>query len=556
YAVISLLQCRICSLPMRTPLRLPCGNTICRACLPPVKKREGISYPTDQGREEGFLCPWEGRGCGSSIEHSMGDCGVDVTVSKIMDVLDNVLANNIDRTMAPVQMQWTSASADNSTEEPLVVQEATLLHGRYLGTYKLMKEGGLQHDIDNVTYRHMNSEDEQKASELDRLVVGQLRRNIQNELDCQVCYGLMVDPLTSSCGHTFCRRCVARVLDHSNLCPICRRKLSLPPALMTEPINRILDNLISNLYPEEIESRRAAMLSDNVLGEDKDLPLFVCTLSFPSMPTFLHVFEPRYRLMIRRALEDGGRRFGMVINNYTDEPQGNIGQTQFMQYGTVLSIDRFELLPDGRSLLSAVGVNKFRIVDWGILDGYYIAKTERVDDISLAQEEDLERREMAAAATSTTVQDSNGDSSDLPLEALSTQQLMQLCMQFIERRRAESAPWLHQRILMAYGQPPSDLASFPYWFASVLPIADEEKYLLLPSTSVRDRLKIAARWTRKLDRVPPPITSPAKDIWGASTRDSVMYITQTIVIGAIVFLLLARFTGQLAQVVRLRRREA
>ena len=29
------------------------------------------------------------------------------------------------------------------------------------------------------------------------------------------------------------------------------------------------------------------------------IPVFVCTMSFPNIPCPLHVFEPRYRLMIR-----------------------------------------------------------------------------------------------------------------------------------------------------------------------------------------------------------------------------------------------------------------
>ena len=42
--------------------------------------------------------------------------------------------------------------------------------------------------------------------------------------------------------------------------------------------------------------------------------VFVCTMSFPNIPCPLHVFEPRYRLMIRRAMEAGTREFGMCTN--------------------------------------------------------------------------------------------------------------------------------------------------------------------------------------------------------------------------------------------------
>ena len=55
-----------------------------------------------------------------------------------------------------------------------------------------------------------------------------------------------------------------------------------------------------------------------ILGSGNDgsqIPVFVCTMSFPAVPCPLHVFEPRYRLMIRRAMESGARQFGMCVGS-------------------------------------------------------------------------------------------------------------------------------------------------------------------------------------------------------------------------------------------------
>lgn len=57
-------------------------------------------------------------------------------------------------------------------------------------------------------------------------------------------------------------------------------------------------------------SQRSLLLS---LSLTKNIPIFVCTMSFPGIACPLHVFEPRYRLMIRRCQETGTRRFGMCI---------------------------------------------------------------------------------------------------------------------------------------------------------------------------------------------------------------------------------------------------
>ena len=45
-----------------------------------------------------------------------------------------------------------------------------------------------------------------------------------------------------------------------------------------------------------------------------EIPIFVCTQGFPGIPCPLHIFEPRYRLMIRQCMESGMRQFGMAVS--------------------------------------------------------------------------------------------------------------------------------------------------------------------------------------------------------------------------------------------------
>ena len=42
-----------------------------------------------------------------------------------------------------------------------------------------------------------------------------------------------------------------------------------------------------------------------------EIPIFVCVLTLPCCTCPLHVFEPRYRLMMRRTTETQSRLFGM-----------------------------------------------------------------------------------------------------------------------------------------------------------------------------------------------------------------------------------------------------
>lgn len=501
HLVVRLVQCQHCSRPLNTPLRLPCGYAICRSCLPPARPRTGITYPAVEGREEGFTCYWEGADTCAG-DHCAGDCGIDVVLCNIAALFQEELAFPMpDAEDAEVQqsnegpaIRWTVDRRDDAKPETQIAHLNKL--GWLQGVYLLAWEGRLPYNASEVTYDESTAGQDYAQQDITRFQ--KLRDRLRGELDCQVCYSLILDPLTTPCGHTFCRKCVTRVLDHTDLCPVCRRKVGMSSTIQSEPLNRTLAHLIDYFFADQIVARREAVALDEMgTDHEKSLPLFVCTMSFPTMPTFLHIFEPRYRLMIRRVVDNGDGKFGMVMYNRRGRSQGDdLGSVPFMQYGTLLMVERYELLPDGRSLVIATGVSRFKVLEAGELDGYHIARTERVDDLNLADEERLEATETAAAAIP---DPSLGPNSEPPLESLSTQELLALVRDFIRKQRQAGAPWLHPRVMLAYGPVPTDAARFPWWFASILPISEEEKYPILSARSVRERLKISARWARELE---------------------------------------------------------
>lgn len=489
-AIVRLFQCSQCSYPLREPMILPCGNSLCRPCLPPLYKRENITYPLNAGRSEGFICPF--KGCG--LEHSTGDCSTDVTLNKVVEILRTEVARYREQTSdTPLLLEERLHLKNVVASSMDVMPRSRVLHGgRLIATYVLADMGELNYDSD-VSYVSVDPHAAEGIPALDTAVLEHLKDAIRGELECQVCYALMLDPLTTSCGHTFCRKCVARVLDHSDLCPVCRRRLPMRPGVQAEPSNKRISHIISGLAAQQLAIRMSAAAQEEVVDEDSNMPLFPCTLAYPYMPTFLHIFEPRYRLMVRRAMESGDRRFGMLMYNHRRQPQGQLGPVHFTQYGTLLHIERIEMLPDGRSLLETVGTTRFRVLETGMRDGYLTGRIQRIEDIPLAEEEAIEARETSCEDPPP------ADEALAEIHQMSTQGLLQHGLDFIAQARARSAPWLHERVLRAYGYPPSDPAIFPYWFASVLPIAEDEKYLLLPTTSVRQRLKITARWIQRLE---------------------------------------------------------
>lgn len=68
--------------------------------------------------------------------------------------------------------------------------------------------------------------------------------NIDEELRCQICFGVLQDPVQAKeCEHAFCRTCVSEWLKNSQSCPVDRTPLS---SKQLKQIPRIVRNLINH----------------------------------------------------------------------------------------------------------------------------------------------------------------------------------------------------------------------------------------------------------------------------------------------------------------------
>jgi hypothetical protein len=92
----------------------------------------------------------------------------------------------------------------------------------------------------------------------------------------------------------------------------------------------------------------------------------------PSAGLPLHVFEPRYRALVRDCL-DGDREFGVVLIARGSEVGG---QDQRTDVGTMAHLAEAAELPDGRWAVAAVGVRRIRVREWLPDDPYPVAEVE------------------------------------------------------------------------------------------------------------------------------------------------------------------------------------
>jgi hypothetical protein len=106
------------------------------------------------------------------------------------------------------------------------------------------------------------------------------------------------------------------------------------------------------------------------------LPLFpLRTVLFPHAVLPLHVFEERYKLMIRRCLAEG-RPFGVALIRSGEEVGG---PAEPHDVGTVARIAQMQRLPDGRLSLVALGVRRFRILALDTTELYLQGDVELLD---------------------------------------------------------------------------------------------------------------------------------------------------------------------------------
>jgi uncharacterized protein len=118
------------------------------------------------------------------------------------------------------------------------------------------------------------------------------------------------------------------------------------------------------------------------------------TVLLPHMLLPLHVFEPRYRALLRDVL-DGDGEFGVVLISRGQEVGGGDQRTDV---GTVARVLQAEELEDGRWVTVAVGTHPLHVERWLPDDPYPRALVREVEqevpDLGVLREliEDLEPR--------------------------------------------------------------------------------------------------------------------------------------------------------------------
>lgn len=67
--------------------------------------------------------------------------------------------------------------------------------------------------------------------------------SLESHLICSICTDLFVNPVTTTCGHTFCENCLNTILIYNDqTCPLCKQRLSSTP-----DVSIILRNIMEQM---------------------------------------------------------------------------------------------------------------------------------------------------------------------------------------------------------------------------------------------------------------------------------------------------------------------
>jgi ATP-dependent Lon protease len=185
----------------------------------------------------------------------------------------------------------------------------------------------------------------------------------------------------------------------------------------------------------------------------EEIPIFpLATVLFPGSVLPLHIFEERYKEMMRYAIDNGGL-FGMAYRN--DAAIGRESLPDIGSIGCVAKINAVVPLDGGRMNIISTGIIRYKVLGWRQLTPFILARIETLSD-------DLEPGEDLTRIFEDTVS---------------------VCRRFLEAAQALDEPNAPSNQEL-----PEDPEAFSLLVASALPVENDVKQNLLEMTSTRLRL--------------------------------------------------------------------
>lgn len=186
---------------------------------------------------------------------------------------------------------------------------------------------------------------------------------LKDLLDCSICLSTLVEPITTQCGHTFCKDCLIRTMTNLNTrsCPFCRTKLD-----RIGKVNQIISGWIDYMNHDTIKEQI----------HQQHIPIIQVTsaIAFPTQHCLIHVTHDKLNLLDDMISQPNQKHYAICIFSKSSH--------EFFDYGIMLQIRGIESSPDLRhSVIQASGLFRLRINQLTVdSDGCYTGDVTRLDD--------------------------------------------------------------------------------------------------------------------------------------------------------------------------------
>jgi len=103
------------------------------------------------------------------------------------------------------------------------------------------------------------TESETSETESEHEVKNQPKKMDVTDFECSLCSGIFYQPVTTACGHTYCKSCILSALSYSIMCPLCRSNLQSSvagaPGDNNLAVNFVIMSVIEKNFPLEYRER-------------------------------------------------------------------------------------------------------------------------------------------------------------------------------------------------------------------------------------------------------------------------------------------------------------
>ncbi|XP_056266708.1 E3 ubiquitin/ISG15 ligase TRIM25-like, partial [Pseudoliparis swirei] len=96
----------------------------------------------------------------------------------------------------------------------------------------------------------------------------------EDQFLCSVCLDVFTDPVTTPCGHNFCKNCINDNwnTNNQNMCPLCQKVFSRPELL----VNTLFSGMVSQ-FRQSTQQKASSSSSEQQESRPGEVPCDVCT---------------------------------------------------------------------------------------------------------------------------------------------------------------------------------------------------------------------------------------------------------------------------------------